>query len=278
MSAPITASAHTHVGTAPPGYQNEWVTHTVHWHGFPSLPVERDEYVDSPEFMLLGNQWCLAITPGGEEDAEEGMVSLYLQNMSDKAIDIDFAFSVNDENGKQVAYKYSNGSEHFDPVDVSTTGGDDDDDASSGGFTNFTKRGTLAIEVRMRLSVPRSVPTNPVPPPFIPENPSACKIIQGLFMNDKYSDIIFKVGGRNGKGNARKVAKTTPLSFPAHRCIVENCSSILAELCESHSDGTSQIQINDVSPDIFHLLLSYIYGATVSDDDMVLLLTVLYMT
>ena len=95
-------SSHAHVGTSPPDYHQEWVTHTVHVHGFGSLPSEQGEFVDSPEFMLLGNEWRLAIYPGGDDDADEGMVTLYLFNESDKAIEIDYGFSVNDGNGKQV--------------------------------------------------------------------------------------------------------------------------------------------------------------------------------
>ena len=49
-----------------------------------------------------------------------------------------------------------------------------------------------------------AMPTKPVPSPFIPENPLACKTIQGLFMND---DIVFEVGGDQIKDNA--VAKTS---------------------------------------------------------------------
>ena len=52
----------------------------------------------SPELMLLGNQWRLGICPGGVEGAAEGMVTL-------KAIEIDYGFSINNCNGKQVAYK-----------------------------------------------------------------------------------------------------------------------------------------------------------------------------
>ena len=70
MSAPTTASTHTHMGTPPPGYNEEWVIHTIHCHGFGSLPsaeegVEAHDFVDLPEFMLLGNQWSLEICPGG---------------------------------------------------------------------------------------------------------------------------------------------------------------------------------------------------------------------
>ena len=277
MNAPIDSitalSAHTHVGTAPPGYQNEWVTHTVHYHGFKSLSTERGASVDSPEFMLLGNPWLLAIYPGGLATADEKMVSLYLYNMSDKAIDIDFAFSVNDGYGKQVVFKRSARPEHFDPVDVSTAGGDDDDDTSARGWPNFSKlttllrslvNGTLVIQVHMKLAKP----TKSVPPPFIPENPSTCITIQEAFMDEKHSDIVFKVAEGKGKSNAMKVTKTDPVMFPAHCVIVAKCSSVFADLCESHNDDTTPIHINDVTPDIFRLLLSYIYGGKELDDDM----------
>ena len=262
MSAPTTASAHTHMGTPPPDYHEEWATHTVHVHGFPDLSSAQGAFVESPEFMLLGNQWCLKIYPGG--DADEGKTSLFLLNMSNKAIEVEFGFCIIDGNGKQVACtRFSHtrfSTYHFDP-------------GCSGGWCNFAKRstllsamvnGALAIEIHMRLAEP----TKSVPAPFIPQNPSACKIIQGLFLNNKSANIMFKVGGgEKPKNNAMKAAKPAPVSFPAHRCIVENCSSILAELCESHDDSAA-IQINDVTPDIFRLLLSYVYGANLSDDDM----------
>jgi hypothetical protein len=39
MDAPITATAHTHMGTPPTGYNQEWATHTVHWHSFVNLSM-----------------------------------------------------------------------------------------------------------------------------------------------------------------------------------------------------------------------------------------------
>jgi hypothetical protein len=237
--------------TSPPDYHQEWMTHTVHVHGFPSLSSEQEEFVDSPEFMLVGNQWRLKIYPGGDYDAAEGMVSLYLANKSDKSIEVDYALSVNDGNGKQVAYERSDGPQHFGT------------DTSSWNFTNFAERstllsslvnGVLVIEVRIKLATP----TKSVPTPFIPENPVA-KMIHGLFLDKKSADIVFEVGGDKGNDNN---------AFPAHRLIIENCSSVFADLCESHDDSTTPIiQINDVTPDIFRLLLSYIYGGKISNDD-----------
>ena len=83
-----------------------------------SRRVGEDECVDSPEFMLLGNEWRLQIVqPGGDEEAGEGMVSLFLYNVSNKAIDIDFGFSVSDGNGKQVAHYRSFRPRNFAPLE-----------------------------------------------------------------------------------------------------------------------------------------------------------------
>jgi hypothetical protein len=259
-----TSSTHSYMGTPPPGYQQEWVTHSVYVHGFASLSAlpGEFEYVYLPEFTLLENHyWCLSIYPGGNKDATKGMVSLYLENRSNKAIEIDFGFSVIDSNGKQVEHK-TDGPRNFTPMG---------DDNSGWGWPNFAKHsnlmssliyGTLVIEVHMKLATP----TKLVPPPFIPENPAA-KMTQGLFLNNKSTDIVFEVGGEEQlKNDAESMILVT---FPAHRVIVENCSSIFPDLCESHNNSAiSHIQINYVKPDVFHLLLGYIYGLKISDDDM----------
>jgi len=228
----------------------------------------RGESVDSPEFMLLGNQWHLEMIPGGHVNAAEGMVSLGLANMSNKAIEIEFSFSVVDSSGKQVAFKRTATPRNFGPM------GDTGTNPPLWGWGNFAKQskllnslvgGSLVIEVRMKLTKPAA--SSPLP--FIPENPFG-KQMQRLFLNDKFADIMFEVGGEEkSKNNAMKIAKTAPVTLPANRCIVANCSSIFAELCESNDDDrTTPIQITGVSPDVFCLLLSYMYGGKLSDDDM----------
>jgi hypothetical protein len=62
--------------------------------------------------------------------------------------------------------------------------------------------------------------------------------------------------------------KTATVTFPAHRLIVENCSTMLADICESNDDGKTPVPIDNVSPEVFRLLLSYIYGMKISNDDM----------
>jgi hypothetical protein len=124
--------------------------------------------------------------------------------------------------------------------------------------------GALVIEVRIKLVDPTQMP-----PPFIPENPSACKIVQGMFMNEESADIVFEVGGQQiFESNAGKKAKTSPVTFPAHRLILKECSPTLAELCVSPEDKTIPISIPDVSPDVFRHMLYHLYGGKVADDDM----------
>jgi hypothetical protein len=120
--------------------------------------------------------------------------------------------------------------------------------------------GTLVIMVAMKLANPTKVK----PPPFIPENPSACKLIQSMFMDEESSDIVFEVEGQHVKDNAEKVARTAPVAFHAHRFILRKCSSWFDDLGE----GMVPIPINYVSPDIFRILLNYIYGGRVLDDNM----------
>jgi len=182
--------------------------------------------------------------------------------MSDKSIEIDFGFSVNDENGKQVVYERSDTPDHFAPVGTYASGGGFDLAKRSTLLSSLVD-GTLIIEVRMRLTTP----TKSVPPPFIPENPVA-QMIQGVFMDEKYSDIVFEVVGEEEPKDTSTKVDMAAVTFPAHRVIVMKGSSFLAILCESLGNTTTPIQITGVSHDIFRLLLSYIYGMTISNDNM----------
>ena len=76
------------------------------------------------------------------------------------------------------------------------------------------------------------------------------------------------VGEEEPKDTSTKVAMAA-VTFPAHRVIMMKGSSFLAILCESLGNTTTPIiQITGVSHDIFRLLLSYIYGMTISNDNM----------
>jgi hypothetical protein len=83
---------------------------------------------------------------------------------SNKAIEIDFGFSVNDGDGKQVAYQRTPSPRTF------STNMEDDDGLNSWGFHNFALRsdrmsplvnGTLVFEVHMKLAMPTNLFLHP---------------------------------------------------------------------------------------------------------------------
>jgi hypothetical protein len=225
-----------HVGTSSSEFtswsSSERTTKIIWIHGFASLSTVRGAFVDSPEFEGVGNQWRLVIYPGGYSTAAEGMVSIFLRNRSDKAIDIEYGFSAIDGNGKQVAYNRSDGPRNFGPKGSTSYAWGGMNFAKQSNLLSSLVDGALVIKVTMKVASP---------PPFIPENQSACKVIQGLFNDEESSDIVFEVGGEEQpKDNAMKIAKTAPVTFPAHLIIVASCSSILADM--TGSQGQLQFQ------------------------------------
>jgi hypothetical protein len=260
MSAPCVESVH--VGTPPPDF-NEWTTTKVYYHGFLALSAVQNVCEDSSEFMALGNPWRVQLYPGGRNHSETGYVAIYLDNQSNESIDMNFGFSIKDGKGKQVATKQPSNPSTFGPVDGPLSGK---------GWSNFAERttiidslvdGTLVVEVYLK---PHE-PIKAMLPHFIPENPF-CNNMLRMFNDEESADIIFKVGKHQSKNNAAKVAKIATVTFHAHRVILKACSAILADLCQSKGDPTTPIEITDVSPDIFRLLLYYIYGGKISDDEM----------
>ena len=148
------------MGTPPPGYQQEWAKHTVHWHGFLDLSTVRGEYVDSPEFMLLGNPWILEIFPG---DTQGNTLSSYRICQTSPLELILVSVSAMKMGNK---WRTNSHSYKFTPVR-------DNDGISVRGWKKFVKRsklmnslidGTLVIAVHMKLSVPVNLLHHPLYP------------------------------------------------------------------------------------------------------------------
>ena len=88
------------VGT-PSNDFREWTTTEVRFHNYANLTTTRGEYEASPTFSCLGHEWKLVIYPGGREPlSPEGMVAVYLCNMSTKSIKIEYSYSIKDSAGK----------------------------------------------------------------------------------------------------------------------------------------------------------------------------------
>ena len=184
------------VGTPPSSLStvnNEWEIIKVRYHGFENLSTTRNEYFPSPEFTCFGgHQWRLEIYPGGDLNSNDGMVSIFLQNMSDESIKVKYGFTVKDKEGNtQEEWVSPNEGRVFAPRGTSDP---DNQVGASWGSNNFCKRtqiidalvdGTLIVEVRMR----KFGETAPALP-FIPENPLV-KNILSMFMDEESADIFY---------------------------------------------------------------------------------------
>ena len=253
------------VGTPPSSTTSDsgWEIIQVHYHGFENLTTTRNEYVPSPEFTYFGHNWRLLIFPGGNTNSGEGMVSAYLHNRSNESIKVQFEFSVKN-NGSNTGW-WSECEEVF-----AARGTRDSNNRifDCWGPHNFAKRseiigaledGTLIIEVRMR----KFGETAPALP-FIPENPLV-KNILSMFMNEESSDILFEVEEAAETGDKSRKRSRTSTPFYAHRFILQQGSSMLAEMCKSGGKSNA-FSITDVSPEIFRHMLYHIYGGKLDDD------------
>jgi len=142
------------------------------------------------------------------------------------------------------------------------------------GSRDFAKRanlmeslvdGSLVIEVRMKptatdnKSVTQFIPTNPL-----------CKNVINKFMDEESADVVFEVdniGSMESEEHANKKPKTTT-TFYAHRFILQDISTMLAELCKSNESGVTTISITDVKPEVLKHIIYYTYGGKLSDEDL----------
>lgn len=222
----------------------EWETHTVSFPGFADLSTPKGSYVKSSKFICLGREWCLWIFPRSRgvevEAAEEEKVSVYLSLRSAGKLKVEFSFTIKD---LQTTIRIR----EFKPNDGVT------------GYRNLYTRdkivarlvdGTLLVEVKLRHATSA--------PPFIPDNPATCNIVQKMFMDEEFTDITFEIGGE-------KLTTSSPTVFHAHRLILKMAAPQLEELCVKSDETPTRVQILDVSPDTFKALLLYIYGCKIPE-------------
>ena len=250
------------VGTPPKNFEG-WITANVCFHGFANLSTTRGEPVESPEFSCFGHQWTLVLYPGGRDQSDAGYVGIKLANRSNVSIKIQWSISVRKVDGKELVPYKSNSAKEFAAV-----GG-----PNAWFNSNFAKlstlmellvQGTLVIEVRMKLPSTRINTTQ-----FIPSNPINKNVLQ-KFMDEETADVVFEVDNESQNEDERtsKKSKTTT-TFYAHRFILQDISTMLAELCKSDEGGViTTVSITDVKPKIFKHMIYYTYGGKLSDEDL----------
>jgi len=142
------------------------------------LSAEGIQVQKSAEFTCMGHQWRLDLYPGVSRTAAPGMVSFNLCNLSDQRINFKCDLIIKNCQERRFVQNFVS--------------------YGSRGWPNFGMRskileslqdGGLLVEVHMNLVDP----TEPTPP-FIPKNPSACEVIQAMFLDEESSDVVIEVG------------------------------------------------------------------------------------
>lgn len=250
-----------------------WKATEVRFNNFEDLPMIRGVSVKSPEFTHFGHQWCLQIYTGGTGNggipeqnnthSKEGMIGVFLHNMSEESIEVEFGCSVKGSGNSEKANCAGEIYERmFTPKDGSCNNWGFHNFAKHSGIMNALVAGTLIIDVRMRCT-DRSLP-------FIAGNP-LCNMMLKMFMNKESSDVVFEVEDGDGDQHVRKAqkrTKTIPATFYAHRLILKQCAPMLAALCGSGEGGLTSIPITGIKPEIFRHMLYYVYGGKVGEEDL----------
>ena len=151
---------------------------------------------------------------------------------ADEGITVTFSLRVRDSTCEEVVHKV--------PF---TSYNEEQDIAHSWGLLNFAKYstmidalvdGTLIIEVRMRLKEIKSTKQ------FIPKNSLKKNVIK-KFNDEESADIMFEVGiGAKQTKDKQNNVKTSTTNFYAHRFIVQDVSSTLAEMCKPGGDAVTR--------------------------------------
>ena len=242
----------------------QWKSFQFHIHDFANLATTTSHYITSPEFTCNGRQWQLKIYPGGSSQAAEGKVSAYLVHLSKGTITVKYDIKVIDKFGEMMAA-------------TKLTKDEFSGSKRGRGWKNYMSRsfilddeenvlgdnGTLTFIVSMEeIKDPTDV--------FVPNNPFA-NILEELFNDKTTADVCFEVSSSEEKddddGKNKRVKTTT--SFYAHRLILEKRSTMLAAICGSNdSGGVVTAPVNDVKPEIFSHLLSYVYGGSIPEEEL----------
>jgi hypothetical protein len=109
-----------HVGTPAAVFLVEDII-TVHFHKFAKLSAVKGVSVFSPKFISVGYEWCLQLQPGGDDNATDGYMSVFLRNKSPTKIDASCEISIRTKEGKLI--RQQTVSNCFDPRGESSTWG-----------------------------------------------------------------------------------------------------------------------------------------------------------
>ncbi len=240
-----------------------WTSYQFNLKNFGDLTTTKNHRVLTTLFSCNKHDWRLNIYPGGDDEATEGYVSIYLYHESKGSITACYELRIIDKFGKQkIAIDES--SHRFEGKGSEGDGR---------GSAHFIKRSDILDESQNildsngTLTVGVSIKEDPSDV-FVPENPLN-KMIQGMFLDEDTADVCFEVISSADAKKGKKKAKSSDF-FHAHSLILKKCAPMLANLFDlEDSDGKIVTAIiTDIKSDIFRHLLCYVYGGSVPEEDL----------
>ena len=241
---------------------SEWKTIQVVFHDFAELPSERGDLTLSPVLKCHGLEWQIMLYPGGQQKSSEDdvFISLRLSSKSctsREKIKAKYIIRVPFAAGKAVGSKGE-----FRLFSASNSWGQGDF-AKREDVLDSSKKylvdGNLVVEVEMQVLLDK-------PPTWTPTNTVCSDMLEILDSADEETaDVSFEVGDSD-KATTRS-RKDGHMTFYAHKAILSKRAPALAALMDDCSPGTA-IPISDVHPDLFRMLLRFIYGGEVPGENV----------
>ena len=234
---------------------SEWMTIRAVFHNFASLPSKLGDITKSPVLECHGLEWKVQLYPGGS--LNEVFVALYLESLScSRTKKIKAQSRVRIPSAGTLKGGIS-GWDIFAPRNAGT------EEYNSWGFetyalrsvvldpsTNYLVRGTcnLTVEIDIQIMLDK-------PPTWTPTNTVCSDMLKMLKSTDADDfDVTFQVGDDKSE------------LFRAHRSILKFRSPVLADFISDYPDSSTDIPIKDVEPDVFRMLLHFIYGGEMPSD------------
>jgi len=114
----------------------------------------------------------------------------------------------------------------------------------------------------------RRTDSNPPSLSFIAENPFISVMLK-MSMDEETADVAFEFedgdGDQQGQ-TAQQSLKMPHVKFHEHKFISKQCAPVLPELCTS-DEGLTSIPISGIEPEIFRVVLYYVYGGKPTEAD-----------
>ena len=237
-----------HVGTPRDDFPWEESV-AVHFHNFERFTTVRNEPVFSPKFTCAGYEWKLVLFPGGHRKSADGMISVYLRNQSVTEVVASFEIGLMTSSGgnykkivsHEKCYGYGYGSENNSCGRKNYVSRGQVLDESN----NILNKGTLSFVVRIKPSKGYYCQSSKTKTLTSLND----DVFKNLLSDENSADVAFNVKAQ---------------VFHAHQCLLKARVPDFAELTEQFNKE-SPMAIDDVDPDIFELMLKYVYGKNILD-------------